>query len=271
MLGYKIARHSVTLILRNHDPFIQIIWPAFFATMWLNYLMTAYGFIPTWSGGFTQSDYTPNAVAAHWQILLAFLVLSVGCTVWSVTAWHRFVLLEDQPVSFHTPVPLGRILGYFLRAVQLGLAVTAFALVFLALAVIPLSLGMAAAIDGSSAAASSLPELVGVVLGVVLSVVAFVVLARLSPVLPAVAIGKPLGLFGAWRATARSNRAILWSFILVCLAMRIASLPGAVIVMLAPPNLAAMLSTPFYVISSFVLVSYITSLYGVFVEKRYLG
>jgi len=172
---------------------------------------------------------------------------------WVAVAWHRYVLLEETsgPVPpFHGK----RMLAYFFTALGIGLAVGLVA---------GLVIGLVGLLT------FNLMPLFFVAVFVIL-VGAIWVFYRLSPLLPAAAIGESLGVKAAWAATAQISGAVLVAVLILAIS---AIGIGLVIVFgLFPISISlgmAMIAVLQWAYSM-VGISILTTVYGISVQGRSL-
>lgn len=255
MLGWKIFVHSVRMVLGNFRQALQIglvpvaLWfggaiVVFVAASILQRLMS--------SGG-PESDLFSSG---NTTIFLVLIVLWLGMLItacWIVVEWHRFVLLAEYPKGWIPQFRVDRVLSYVGHGFLLG-----FAAVIL---LIPVAI--------ASGIASSMSQSSGVVVLGLGALGVIVCLYRLVVLLPAAAIGQPLTFKQAWDATRGAEGAI---FVLLIVSGLI---QGAVNLITAPlmgvSIVGALAVFAVTLILYLVNVSILTTMYGVFVEKRELS
>ena len=189
-------------------------------------------------------------------ILLA-LVIAPLLFAWAAAAWHRYILLQEEP--FILPAPgLAPLLGYVWAFARVGLIA---AVVGLAVAIPAgaLMAGLGAALGPGTA---WLVGLIGFGVWVVLS---YGVL-RFSLVLPAAAVGRGMSLGGSWAATGRARDAVLVTALLSGLLQFVLQSVGGALALAGLPGLA--LSLVLTWASAMIGLSILTALYGVLVEGR---
>lgn len=126
----------------------------------------------------------PDAMAAAlpaglaWRILLAALV-SLAAFLWIAVAWHRYVLLREGGDGWIPPLEGRLLLGYLGRLLLISLIVLA-AVMIVTVAIAPFAPGVSVALS--------------IIVGMVL-------FYRLGLILPAGAIGRPITVAEAWRAS----------------------------------------------------------------------
>ena len=205
----------------------------------------------------------PEAMAAIAPQAMGLLVFVVAATLivlfglsWIAVAWHRFVLLEEYPRAM--PALRDRpVWPYLGRSIVLALLlflvmVPLLAIVGGVLAPVILSGGVLA------------QALLSLILGIVFSYLWL----RWSLVLPAVAVGRPMGIGESWRATAPLSSTIVGVSALLALLNSVLGLLAAPF----GPGLAGQIVA--YAASWFTLMvglSVLTTLYGHVVEGRRLA
>ncbi|WP_226689019.1 hypothetical protein [Ruegeria arenilitoris] len=255
MLGLEIFVHSLKMVLRNLKEAMQIsVVPALIGGALMVCLFFVFD-IP-FENFDSRTTGFPEGVTMG-SFVAFFLSLAVVFTIvifWIVVSWHRFVLLEEYPRGMLPPFKFDRVLAYLGRVLLLGL----FAI----------GLMVPGSFIAGSAIQASVP--IGIVVWVVLVAGLWIGFYRFSPVLPGAAIGKPMTFYDAWHATAGSNGQILLliflSFIFQLLMQFLVGLVIAVPVMgLIISVFVTMLILPL------INVSILTTMYGVFIEKRELA
>lgn len=182
-------------------------------------------------------------------------LINLGASFWVAVAWHRYILLEEYPDGALPRFNGPEIWRYCLWSFGLSIA---FAL--------PLAM-----IGGVMFGLADLDVLgPGAMLILIpLGFVLFWALARVSPILPAVAVGKQLTPVEAWSATRPIALGLVWILLLL-------SLGGT---LLSGLSLALYSAVPFLgIIAAGVLqwlltmlpLSVATTIYGVYVEGRSL-
>ena len=242
MTGWKIFSHSVFLLKHNFKDAVRISWPLILVMVSTLAL-----------GG--SADLAENLSATQPMSgadVLLQLAMAVAGT-WVAVAWHRYVLLEETsgPVPpFHGK----RMLAYFFTALGIGLAVGLVA---------GLVIGLVGLLT------FNLMPLFFVAVFVIL-VGAIWVFYRLSPLLPAAAIGESLGVKAAWAATAQISGAVLVAVLILAIS---AIGIGLVIVFgLFPISISlgmAMIAVLQWAYSM-VGISILTTVYGISVQGRSL-
>ncbi len=255
MLGLEIFVHSVKMVLRNLKQALQIsVVPALVGGVLITALFYVFD-IPLEALDSSEPGLPPGtSPGSILAFILCMLAVFVGTVFWIVVSWHRFVLLEEYPRGFLPPFRFDRILAYFGRAVLLGLLGL--------IALLPASF-----IAGVAAQASAAISVAVMFVFLLMILIAFY---RLSPILPAAAIGNSLTFSEAWAATTGASGAIVVLLVVATLFQLLIQFLGGLLIfipVIGPLILVfvAMLVLPL------INVSILTTMYGVFVEKRELS
>ncbi|MGE4327395.1 MAG: hypothetical protein AB7E21_15035 [Pseudodonghicola sp.] len=213
--------------------------------------------------GLLLTPTTPEAIAAEAEPLspvlwIALQLLGSVATLWVAVAWHRYVLLAEYPGSVLPRFHGGRVLAYFGWSLVLGVVLFALPGAVIALLAWTATGGV---IKEPSA---------GVILPIVLAALVLVwVLARLSLVLPAAAIGERLGLRDSWQATRPIALGIIGLFALT-FGFAMLLMVGVMLAYYALPLAGQIAAAVFQWIMTLLQLSILTTLYGVYVEGRSL-
>lgn len=260
MLGWRIFLHSVQMVLRNWRQALRLgLVPAILgglailALAWVT--ESAFVFEHLFGSrldGVGEREMTDQALL----FLMLTLLPQVVAIFWIAIAWHRFILLEEAHEGWLPPFRTRQILAYIEGSLVLGLVC------------------ISAAILVHSASVFIALLLVNIDVEFLLSMAAFLflipLLLRTFLVLPASAIGQKLNLLDALSQT----RGHYWTMLVV------AALGFAVqYTLLAALSVLGGIPTVGPVTALFLMLllqslfgaSVLTTLYGVFVEKRPLG
>ncbi len=255
MLAFDIFVHSIKMVLRNLSHAIRItLIPALLAGLVIIAFSLLFGIsfedISTEPNG--QPDAaSPGAVAGF---LICVLASIFAIMIWIVVSWHRFVLLEEYPTGFLPDFRSDRVLAYFGKMMML---------VFLGVIImIPAML-----VIGFLTQASALMGILAWLLVVAGLSVAFY---RISPIMPAAAIGQPLTVSDAWRATDGANGTIIGLVVLSVLFQLLLQLVSAVVLLVPVVGVLVVIFASMLIVP-LINVSILTTIYGVFIEKRALS
>jgi hypothetical protein len=252
-MGWEIVRHSFAMLYRNLGNALRIsVGPLLIALVAAFLILGVFGSgVDTLTEEIEPDKLPPGLALAALLIMLLFVFVFA----WIAVAWHRFILLEDYP-GLLPPLagrPVWRYLGKIL-------------LLFLVIMVLTIPAIILIAIFASVLMGPISPFILSTLnLGLVLYV-SYMYL-RFAIVLPATAVGRPMGFGDAWRVTSPYASAILGAGIIIMLI-------NAAILMLSSvlPGLPALIVTVLANWISVMLgISILTTLYGVIVERRTLG
>ena len=247
-MGWDVIRHSLQMLFRNFRHALRVsVGPTLLGLLAFFFIVTVLGI------GLGEAMEAPNPEEMPPGVALAAIigaVLFIFISAWVAVAWHRFILLEEYPGTL--PALSGRpVWPYAGRSVQLGLLLLALLIpAFILVAV------LAAALGGSPA----LEALLG--LGAILYF-SYMSL-RLGLVLPATAIGRPMGFRQSWRETEPYATAILGTSVIIVL------INGAVpqVSALLPNPLRGLIDLAAGWVTVMLGISVLTTLYGVIIERR---
>ena len=254
MKAWTIFTHSLRMIFGNLSQLMKItLVPALigFAFMvgWMVILtIFANQFSVLESGPIEGGPGAISGSALLGTFLLLLILIMIG--LWPVVAWHRFILLAEYPTGWIPTLRFDRILSYAGHAILLGLVAL----------VLVLPVGMIMGVTETAAPVAGRICLVLVVLAL------NVIVLRLSPILPAAAIGQPLRMKEAWEATKGANGTIL--LLLVILSVFQFILQFALGLVMVIPLIGPLIMLVGVLISALINVSILTTLYGHFVEGR---
>lgn len=241
---WRILRQAIGLVLRNFPAALRIsVGPL----VLLAILLQAVGRLMTGDlfGG-------PAVLLLG---LMAGFILS-----WVAVAWHRYVLAEEAPSGLLPPMAGPEILQH------LGWSFV------LSLGALVLSWVLGPVLEALFAPLDGMPGLLAPMAGLLLAT-SYLGL-RFGLVLPAAALGRPMGLQDSWQATRPLAGAILG---LALLGLAAFALTGVLVplLFLAAPGagvwLHLALTTALNWVSTMLGLSLLTTLYGHLVERRFLA
>jgi len=260
MQGWKIFSHSMGMVVRNLAIAIQIAFvPALIGVVAVTAMVMLMGVsIEMFTDEAALEQFVlEKGFGAFFGPFFLFVLVLLVIEFWVFVAWHRFVLLEEYPKGWIPAFRTDRILAYFGKALILGL----------------IAFGMATILVLGGAAIGAIGGQAGAVILVPLFVVGWIFIIvsiyRLTPILPAAAIGKPLKISEAWEATQGTGGALVLVLVIAAvvqfLMQIVASLSMAVF---APLGFVFLLLT--MLVMTLVNVSILTTLYGHYIEGRAL-
>ncbi|KIC20561.1 hypothetical protein [Leisingera sp. ANG-Vp] len=255
MKGWSIFAHSVRMVLRNFEWAIRIaLVPVLigFALIYAVLSSTGQPIAMFWDEQALSDTLQSGKLGFSF---IAAMLIFIAVQFWIFVAWHRFILLEEYPTSWFPAFKGDRILSYFGHMLVIG-----FLVVVLYIPLMLLVNGLISAM-GPGALVPMLLLIAGY------SIFVLIAMYRMLPVLPAVAIGRPLLLRESWRATSGSSGTIFVVLVLLgILQLLLQFISGLSIAVFAP--LGVVFSAVAMLVMSLVSVSVLTTFYGHFVEGR---
>lgn len=209
MTGYLLFKHAVSRVFRNLDDALAISGLIWIATMAI--VLVASSYAPTMPAtvegwGALTMDQILIALGANIAVIVA--------SIWIAVEWHRFVLLGERPQTVIPPFRASLLLAYMGKSILL--MVVLFAMMFVAMLILMLVMLLAGALQ--------------------FLVMAFLLCAgsalmyafyRLSPMLPAAALGASLPIQEAWSKTEAYKVQIFQATILMILMTLLLQVPYA--------------------------------------------
>ena len=252
MLGWKIFMHALRMVFGNLKPALQItLGPSLIATALTIALLFVID-IPWDQLDASTGAFPSTAADGPFALLIVCVaIIFVLTAFWIAVSWHRFILLAEYPSGIFPTFRFDRVLAYLGRVLLLGL--------LMGIAFLPISIVVAILGGGTLAFAVA-------AVYVIFLLVSFY---RLSIILPAAAIATPLSLKGAWSSTAGTTGTIFVLLIVNFLFQFLVQLTFTLLAII--PVLGILLTLLFsMLILPLINVSLLTTMYGVFVEKREL-
>ncbi len=255
MEAWAIFRHALRMVFGNFGDAVRVtgvLYVAMFVVQWVlvGNLMVDQAAM--------QQRIMDNTMP--WGGFALYLLIATVASIWAVIGWHRYVLLEERP-QFLPQFLAANLLTYFWKTVLTTLIILIPAGVAGGIA------GLAVGILGAYADASA--GVVGATVGALTGMaVGFLIAYRLSPVLPAAALGKTMRFGEAWAKLRDKNKMLILLVVITLIASEILTVPTFFI---SPASIAAQIFA--FVIGWIQLTvgaSIITTLYGVYVEGREL-
>ena len=183
-------------------------------------------------------------------------LISLAAGVWIAVAWHRYVLLSEEPTAVLPPF-MG---AYFLKALLIGIALLVMAMI----------LGMIAGVIVTPLFSMGAGVIGLLVLSLVVQVPLIFLGLRMAAALPGAAIGVDHGFLAGWEATKDDWVSILQLAVIMALAMWVVNLLGF-FVFGRIPVLAQLWQLVIGWPVMMVGLSILTTLYGHYVQKRPLA
>jgi len=264
MLGFQLFLHSIRMILGNLGSALRITIPAL---VW-NTLMTVW-MISQFGTAFVSGEWAsstpvgqmPDVPDGFWSFLPVAAIGGIITVLWTATAWHRYILLEEHPGALGPRFNGGAIGRYLVSGIILSLAILGAALI----------IGFVGSLIIAVFAMIGVPLFVGVALtGLLFYAPVVIIFYRISPLLPSAAIGERMSIGQAFDATRGSNITMLVLAIVTIIASFVLILPAGVLTETAP-----VIAIVFQIILQWIAlifgISIMTTIYGHFVEGRDLN
>lgn len=260
MQGWKIFSHSMNMVVRNLAIAIRIaLIPALIGVVALvaMFLVTDVSTEILTDEVAMEQLLREQGSGAFVGPFILFVLIFLVIEFWVFVSWHRFILLEEYPTGWIPKFRADRILAYFGRGLLLGLIGAGLMLVMM------LFFWVVGLIAGQSAGIIIAPMMFFGWIFILIS------LYRLTPILPAAAIGKPLKISEAWAATRGEG----WALVLVLVTASVVQILMQIVASLsmavfAPLGFVFLLLT--MLVMTLVNVSILTTLYGHYIEGRAL-
>ncbi|SLN69559.1 hypothetical protein TRL7639_04049 [Falsiruegeria litorea R37] len=251
MLGWRLFKHSISMIFRNLPVIIRISWfplLCFGGAIWAFFYSIGLPLSTLWgpSVRLTGSELSSGLFLKFGL----FWLFSAFLAIWGVVAWHRYVLLEEAPEGWIPKFQRTAVGTYIWRLILLVLA-------FLALGV-PLGfllLGVVSALGW-----------IGITLFVVAGVVLATAFTQMAVTLPAAALEKPISFGEAWEASIDDFWQVQLLVVLVGGLQYAADWISTQLVFVPVLGFAVPLLCAAFL--AMLNVSILTTLYGHFVEDR---
>ena len=246
MKGVQIFSHSLRQVMDNFGPALKVSGVLYLVqvgiTMLLGYAMAAAG-MGMMGGGIGLG-------------VVLVLVVTLITGIWIAVAWHRYVLLGEEPVGVVPPFMGERMGQYFIKSLLIGLA----------LMVLGMVLGM---IVGTLFGRLMMggPFMAMLLMAVMVQVPLIFLGLRLSAALPGTALGSNLPFLAGWQATEGEWRPLLQLSALMALALWVVNMLSWFVFGGFGP-----LATIWQLIAGWPItmvgLSILTTLYGHYIEKR---
>jgi len=248
----KLLQQAVGLLIRSPLKTLTVVAPALvlMATVGAIAAAVAPGLL---SGGPTAIDLSSTKAGAQTLGLLMAYVVSYALMA---ILWHRHTLADTLTPK---PMTLPLLFGYLWRVIALSLIQLAVSLAL----VVPLVL-LSHSGNGSDAA----PALISMYLSTFITQLVLLWLSlRLSLILPAAALGKPMRMALSWRYT-QPIAAALWG-VAAALALANTFFASLIAVLdLASPGHRLAIELPIFIVEGLLIFSVLTTLYSLQVQKQ---
>jgi hypothetical protein len=249
-VGVNLFLHSVRLVLNDWRNALRITGILYLIYAIPSLILTLFFPVPR-----SGEVLTADALAVA-PVSLLIAIFGLVAFVWIAVAWHRYILLDEMPEGQIPVFDSSRLFSYAVNSLGIGVVAVIAAIVVGAIA------GALVAIVPFLAVVAAMAALAA----------ALIIGYRLSPILPAAAIGKPLMFGQAWQSTNGANVDIIVLAVISAIASFVIDIPAWLLGFLGGPGtflaLLWLLATAW--LKMLVGVSIVTTIYGYYVEKRQL-
>jgi hypothetical protein len=250
MKGMQIFQHSLRQITNNLAAALKISGGLYLIETVINLLLGA----PMMGSGGMGPGMMGGGAA--FGILVASIA-SLFIAVWIAVAWHRYVLLAEEPTAVLPPFLGDKIGAYFFKALLIGIVVV----------VVGVIIGMIVGLVAMPMFSAGL-GLIGMLFFALLVQVPLIFLGlRMATALPGAAIDVDHGFLAGWEATSDDWQSILQLSVIMALALWVLNLLG-VFVFGWVPLLARIWQFVIGWPVTMVGLSVLTTLYGHYIQKR---
>ena len=246
MKGVQIFSHSVRQVLDNLGPALKVSGVLYLVQV-----------VITGALGYAVASTGMNGMGGGMGLgVVLVLVVSLITGIWIAVAWHRYVLLGEEPAGYVPPFMGERMGSYFIKSLLIGLV----------LMVLGMILGMVVGTLFGRLLMGNM--LVGMLLMAVMVQVPMIYLGlRMAAALPGTALGQNPPLMAGWEATTGEWRPLLQLAVIMALALWLVNLISWFV--FGGYGVTAQL---WQVIAGWpvtmVGLSILTTLYGHYIEKR---
>lgn len=248
MFAFNVLVHAAKMIFHDFWTSVRITFLPYFLGMILafgaGYLIAGPDIQAFFGAGLDDANMTGRM----WLAILAATLIVMLAFFWAAVAWHRYGLLAEQPEGF-MPAMNGRLIwGYLLASLRIGLVFIGLLIPAGLILYLASFLGPGVVIAG--------------ILFAVVMIILVVMVFRMSLILPAAAIDRPLTI----RAALEATRGHFWHFVLLGIFTSLISQLGDSISGAGIIGLVLFLLIQWF---NFALgLSILTTLYGVLIEGR---
>lgn len=238
--GWHLFRHAAAMILRDLPGALRVTLPPYLiGAICLAVMVTR------WPEAMIASPRPEEMPLPGLGFFAASIVMWFSM-LWMAVLWHRWVLLDEVPATV-PPLYPRRLAVYFWQGLLISFIMIP--------AILIIAVPVAFALPEAGVAIS------GWMASFLITAVALAIFGRFCPVLPAAAIGRPMGLREGWRATAGATGPIA-----------VASIPLAAVTTLPPFVFtgAMVIDVAVQIVVQWILTilgaSLMTTIYGHYVE-----
>lgn len=251
MQSWAILSHSAKMVINNLNVAVRLAIPLIGA-MVLSLLLFGQDVFNS-STEFSFDVETDEDLLSGFEVGFASLIQAIAA-LWVAVAWHRYILLEEEPQGILPTFHVNRVLAYFGWGLLLAIIIGVIATVVGGIGAILISFGGIGGLLG------------GAVITVMIVFIIYFA-SRVYVILPSAAIGQTLSLSQAWAATRGYGGSIIVAYIFFI----IAAIIGGLVVGLISA-LLGFVGTLMMMALNLALImfgmSFLTTIYGITVENR---
>ncbi|MES2433108.1 MAG: hypothetical protein V4586_04710 [Pseudomonadota bacterium] len=203
MKGVQIFSHSLRQVMDNLGPALKVSGVLYLVQV-----------VITGALGYALASAGMSGMGGGMGLgVVLVLVVSLITSIWIAVAWHRYVLLGEEPVGYVPPFMGERMGSYFIKSLLIGLVL--MALMMILSMVIGTLFGRV--LMGNM--------LIGMLLMAVMVQVPMIYLGlRLAAALPGTALGNNPAFLAGWQATEGEWRPLLQLAVIMALALWVVNL-----------------------------------------------
>lgn len=256
MESWAIFKHAVRMVFENFGDALRVTGVLYVAIFAAQVVLVGSLML---DNAAMQAAMTSGTMP--WGAMGLYFLIAIVCSIWAVIGWHRYVLLEERP-SFVPKLLPANMFGYFWRTIVVTLIVIVPSAIAGGLAGVVG--GLVGAMVGGMGAAAMVAAF-GSVAGMA---IALIIVYRLSPLFPSVALGNAMGFGEAWAKLKGKNKMLIALAVISTIAALVLSIPT----FLFDPTSVAAQAYAFVIgwVQLTVGAGIVTTLYGVYVEGREL-
>jgi hypothetical protein len=193
MKGIEILLHSIRQVFGNLDGALKVSAVPYAIQVVVAFLI---GLSAAGAGSGMGSSMDSGMPAGGMMAGMGFaglviLIVVLITSLWMAVAWHRYILLSEQPTGFIPPFNGDRILAYFLRSLGYGIL----------LILIGMVLGLVMGFILSPIAGGGRMGLFMILMSILVYLPLVILGFRLTAGLPGAALGAGTDFMAGWQAT----------------------------------------------------------------------
>ena len=188
MQGIQILMHSIRQVFGNMGAALRISGLLFIVQVGV-FLALGIGIF----GSQAELQAMMMAGTFPWGRFALAMIVSAVAGLWIAVAWHRYVLLEEHPGAVLPHLHTDRMLGYIGRGLLIAIVLFVIAML------VGLVVGLVVMPFIGSPSSPNIVVLL--IIPIVVNAIILLIFYRLSPILPATALGRDMSFSDAWDST----------------------------------------------------------------------